>query len=102
MSSRNTLGTDASPFDYEMEPTERFSEAVIEAVTTVSDYEPVGVAGEDSRALSPLYDFVDPDALNALLGQTPDASKGADRLRFDYGEFAVTVESTGSVRVRPR
>jgi len=85
-----------------MAPTERFSEAVISAVTTVSDYEPVGIPGDDDRVLAPLYDFVDPDALDALLGLTPDSNRSVDRLRFDYEEFAVTVESTGSVRVQPR
>lgn len=102
MSTRDSTAINVPPFDYEMDPTERFSEAVVSAVTAVSDCEPVGRPGDDGRVLPPLYDFVDPDALDALLGTTPGGDRGADHLRFDYGEFAVTVEATGSVRVRTR
>ncbi|WP_237560602.1 HalOD1 output domain-containing protein [Halostella litorea] len=102
MSSRNTSPFDALPFDYEMEPAERFSEAVVSAVTAVSGYEPVALPDGDGRVLPPLYDFVDPDALDTLLGRTPDDGPGADRLRFDYDEFEVTVEAAGTVRVRTR
>lgn len=46
----------------------------------------------DSLELPPLYDAIDPDALNAAI-----ASMGDGALQFQYAELFVTVRSTGSV-----
>ncbi|WP_306053037.1 HalOD1 output domain-containing protein [Natronococcus wangiae] len=59
--------------------------AIITAVSALADVP----AGE----LPPLYDYVDPDALNALFAASDD---GSDlRLSFSYLEYDVTVHQEG-------
>lgn len=56
------------------------------------------VSGEEMTDLEPLYESIDPDALDALTtdreGRMPDL-----RLSFDYEGNTVTVDSRGCLRI---
>ena len=74
--------------------TEPVSQTVVLAVAEAT--------GEDPMELPPLYDTVDPDALNNLF---EDRIDGAERLggnfEFAYAGCDVTVRADGSVNVVP-
>ena len=71
----------------------RASEAVVSAVATRLEADPV--------ELAPLYDVVDPDALDDLIehAQRGDAD-GMQLVWFTYEGFDVGVESDGRIRIR--
>lgn len=71
------LGEDSPP---------RPSEAVIEAVAAVEEIQPWDLE-------PPLYDTLDPDALDSLLTGVSARS----RLEFDYHGYTVVVEDGGTV-----
>lgn len=74
---------------------ENVSEAVVAAVADAKGVSPVDVT-------PPLYDAVDPDALEAIVASMtcrPDGSTG--RVEFSYGGYAVTVTCDGQVSVAP-
>lgn len=67
------------------------AEAVVQTVAVAADRDPA--------ALEPLYDAVDPDALNALVrgdGKLTDSVT----VTFVYADRQVTVHGTGEVVVR--
>ena len=59
------------------------SEAVIQAVAAVK--------GVDPLSLEPLYDAIDPDALDALVTGSTDGSAGELRVSFRFDEVGVEV-----------
>lgn len=63
------------------------STAIVEAVATV--------VGTDQTDLDPLYEYVEVDALNALLRR--DSQVG---ITFKYGDTIVHTDSTGQIAVR--
>lgn len=78
---------------YEYGGSETPSEAVVNAVAALSE-RPVTPFESDGRerALPPLYEAIDPDALDSLFDGGEDGS--ADRaVTFRYSEYRVTVES---------
>jgi len=66
------------------------TERIVEATTDV--------AGADALDLPPLYDAVDPDALEALYDR--DGVDGPE-VEFTYAGCGVTVRGDGSVSVAP-
>lgn len=72
----------------------RPSTAVIESVAAAADRAPT--------ELEPLYNYVDPDALDALVraGST-QATEGVTTLVFRFDGYDVTVYSDGEVVVEP-
>ncbi|MFD1565167.1 HalOD1 output domain-containing protein [Haloarchaeobius amylolyticus] len=71
----------------------RPSEAVVTAVATQLETDPV--------ELSPLYDVVDPDALDDLVDHAQRTGTDETQLVwFTYEGFAVGVRSDGQVRIR--
>ena len=70
------------------------STAVIETVAVASDREPTGI--------EPLYEVIDPDALDALVRANGDEPVGVGTtVTFEFGGQSVTVHGGGSVVVRP-
>jgi hypothetical protein len=65
------------------------SMAVVRAVSSAAD-RPV-------LELPPLYEFIDPDALDALF----DDHRTASRIEFRYAGFRVTVRADRTVAVSP-
>jgi len=70
---------------------ERLSDTVIDAVAAATDTDPLD--------LSPLYEVVDPDALDCLF--RCDDRPAAGRLEFTIEGCDVCVHSSGRVVVRP-
>lgn len=58
--------------------------------------------GRDPKALDPLYDSIDPDALDAIVGSS-DSWRDRDdtTVSFGFAERRVTVTGSGEVLVRP-
>lgn len=76
------------------EPGERPpSAAVVDAVTAETD-----AAVEE---LPPLYDAVDADALDALLGDDRASASRGIRVEFDYAGYHVAIGSVGDVELTP-
>lgn len=63
------------------------SHVVIRAVEEVHD---------NGSEMRPLYDVLDPDALDALFEGRPNGT-----VRFRYGECRVTVDGNSEISVRP-
>ena len=79
------------------------SQAVIQAVAAASGRSPVRDDDQDRKEpLEPLYDTVDPDALDALFASTSCGSPVPGRVEFVYCGYRVSVDGTGRVEVRER
>lgn len=91
-------------FTYRIGASERVSDGVLAAVSAVSDRTggPAtadGIAGP--RVLRPLYEVIDPDALDALFGPTASGDcRNGGTVTFRYDGCEVTV-GDDLVRVRP-
>lgn len=87
----NTRGAIRAEFDWSVIPP---STAVVETVAIAADREPT--------VLEPLYETLDPDALDALMrsGGT-DSTDGDATVTFALDGYQVTVERGGTVVVRP-
>ena len=84
--------TDTYHHQYDWDSSERLSCAIIAAVATVADTEPT--------ELEPLYECVDPDALNALFRPlSEDRPRSRGRLSFFLDEYEVTVHGHGEIIV---
>lgn len=68
--------------------TEPLSQAVVESVARAEGVDPLDLE-------VPLYDAVDPDALDALFQQ--DGTSGDGRIQFSYYGYRVTVTGAGHV-----
>lgn len=56
-------------------------------------------AGVDPLDLPPMYDFIDPDAVDKLFRQ-PRATKVDQYLSFKFDEWIVSIHADGVIRVR--
>lgn len=68
------------------------TETIIEAVAAVS--------GRDPFELPPLWNVIDPEALDALFEPTKAGLKRSGRVEFTYCDFLITVDD-GDVTVSP-
>jgi len=66
------------------------TEAIVSLVAQEKDCAPL--------ELDPLYDAVDPEALDNICTATPDSSL---RLSFDYAGYTVLVDASGIVQLIP-
>jgi len=70
------------------------STAVVETVAIASDREPT--------AIEPLYETIDPDALDALVRSNETVSSRGDvNVTFEFAGLGVAVHGDGGVVVRP-
>lgn len=74
------------------QPTEPPSQAVIELVAEAEDVDPVDLD-------VPLYDAVDPEALDALFESTAGSSRLNGQTTFEYLGHTVVVASDGTVEL---
>lgn len=65
---------------------------VVEKVAEAEGIDPVELT-------SPLYEVIDPDALNNIFAATPTADRVDGQVTFPYHGYEVTVRSDGSVSV---
>lgn len=94
----NEVDGQETPYVSELPSGKPVSLAVVEAVASVSGRSPLleGTAdGADEGPLDPLYEVIDPDALDALC--LPDDARTT--ISFTYCGYDVTVESTGRITV---
>ena len=80
-------------FECAFEADESPSHGVIRAIAAVKGVEPTGVA--------PLYDFIDPDALDAMVDGTTGAGASDVCVSFRVNGLAVEVSGDRHVTVRP-
>ncbi|MFC4542045.1 HalOD1 output domain-containing protein [Halosolutus amylolyticus] len=73
--------------------TTRPSHAIVDAVATVEDTTPIDLAHERGIAL---YDHVDPEALDAIVGGDRDSTVS---VTFDIDHVQVTIETSGRLVV---
>lgn len=94
---------DPSPaVTYRCTPDEPLSRGVVEAVAEAADVAPMPGAADDDAALEPLYDAVDPEALDAVFRPLrSDAAPAGGRITFSYAGCEVTAASDGRITVRP-
>ena len=78
----------AGPYVYDLDPDESPSTGVVMAVAAL--------CGTPTAALEPLYEAIDPDALDRIVDGDPG---GTIRLTFSYAGTTVTVDSNRTVRV---
>lgn len=74
-------------------PTESVTEEILTAIADTT--------GRDPDTLPPLYDVVDPEALNALVNRPPHIGRetAAVEVTFGFAECLVTVSATDGVEV---
>jgi hypothetical protein len=77
--------------DYSGESSRTPAEAVLDALGEVTDVDPID--------LSPLYDAVDPDALDQLFHAADGRSDGDGLLGFAFEDWNVFVSGDGRIRV---
>lgn len=84
--------TPLTTVSYDETDAESISRAVISAVSAVADARPVD--------LPPLYDVVDPEALDELFPYgDADVQPTEGSVRFSYAGFVVSVRASGEVSV---
>jgi len=69
----------------------QYSEAVVSAVAARD--------GVDETELPPLYDAVDPEALDVLLASTRGDGPGRASVEFEYADYSVVVFDDRTVSV---
>ena len=76
---------------YQQDGSESPTEVIIEAVAEAADVEPL--------ELPPLYEFIDPDALDTLFQQHEGAVDSEAVLSFRIDDWNVFVRADGRIRV---
>ena len=91
----NTLSADDGAIRAEYDWTDTpASTAVVETVAVACDCEPT--------ELDPLYEVVDPDALDAVVRSSGDGPVvGGTTVTFEVADRSVTIDDGGAVVVRP-
>lgn len=92
----DSAGGGSAPQTFRNAPDEAVSETVVRAVAEASG-RPVFATDSDGEPLAPLYETIDPDALDALFRGRADDPAG--RVRFVYSGHEVTVDRSGAVTV---
>ncbi|WP_311171358.1 HalOD1 output domain-containing protein [Halobellus ordinarius] len=77
--------------EYDVQSDSSATEAIIWAVADA--------VGVDPTALPPLFDYVDPDALNALFARRDKGTGGGTILSFQIDTWNVFVRSDGRIRI---
>ena len=75
-------------------PDDRLSSRLVKALADAKGVDPTELS-------PPLYEVVDPEALNSVFRPTHDGSaRSRGRITFVHGNYEVTVNSEGSVDVK--
>lgn len=83
---------------YQATPSQSLTEAVIEAVASASGLDALEVANE----FGPLYEVIDPSALDSLFQSSDGSSRSVGSVTFEYADYRVTVDQTGRVELANR
>ncbi|ELY60401.1 hypothetical protein C491_03865 [Natronococcus amylolyticus DSM 10524] len=79
--------------NYQADPEQSLSEAVLEAVATATDVDQIALADE----FGPLYHAVDPSALDSLFHDRCETDRAVGSVTFEYAGFLVSVDRTRQV-----
>jgi|AntRauTorcE11898_2_1112593.scaffolds.fasta_scaffold14106_3 hypothetical protein len=75
-----------------LRPSQSPSQAVIEAVADREGVDPVNLS-------IPLYDTIDPDALDTIVQGREDGTESSIRVEFTYYGYSIAVSAGDSVQV---
>ena len=90
---RNSETAGQSEFECSFDADESPSHEVVRAIAAVKGIEPTGV--------DPLYDFIDPDALDAMFDGTIGTSERDIRVSFRIDDLEIEVSGDGRITVCP-
>ena len=90
---QNSEGAGRSEFEYVFDVDESPSHGVVRAIAAVKGVEPTDV--------DPLYDSIDPSALDAIFGGTTEARESDIRVSFRVDDLEIEVSGDRRVTVRP-
>ncbi|MFC6768163.1 HalOD1 output domain-containing protein [Natrinema soli] len=80
---------------YQFESNKPLSEAVLAAVASESGLDALELADE----FGPLYDVVDPTALDSLFQSAGENGRSVGSVTFEYAAYRVTVDQTGRIEL---
>lgn len=87
-------------YTYQVDEEQSVSEAVTHAVAAISGREmSTAKATNENEVLDPLYDSIDPDALDALFQMPTDGDSLQGLVTFWYCGYEITVHNTGLIEV---
>lgn len=101
------METETSPSDsclhsenwtYQADPEQSLSEAVLAAVASESGVDALELAAE----FGPLYDAIDPSALDSLFRSSGETDRSVGAVTFAYADYRITVDGTGKVALADR
>lgn len=92
-------GSDERAFHCDVEAGESLSDVVVRAVASVSGRKVIASGDGDGEVLPPLYEAIDPDALDRLFRRSEADRPPAGTVRFEYCDHEVTVDAAGMVTV---
>lgn len=72
-------------------PHQSLSHAIVEKIAATEDVDPL--------ALDPLYEVIDPDALDSVFAATNGSPRSDGEIAFEYSGHTVVVSSDGTVRL---
>ena len=78
---------------YQAQPDQPLSEAVIEAIAAEADLDALEIADE----FGPLYDAIDPSALDSLFQSAGETTQTGGCVTFVYAGYRISVDRTGRV-----
>ena len=90
---QNSEKTGRSEFEYVFDVDESPSHGVVRAISAVKGIDPTDV--------DPLYDSIDPNALDAIFGGTTEARESDIRVSFRVDDLEIEVSEDRRVTVRP-
>lgn len=94
-SEAQSLNVNQGSATYQADTDQSLSEAVISAVASASDIDPLKLADEHG----PLYDAIDPTALDSLFQSADPAEPSVGTVSFNYAGYRITVDQTGQVEL---
>ncbi|WP_238709371.1 HalOD1 output domain-containing protein [Natronorubrum halophilum] len=90
----NELDVNRLTLEYEIGQDESVSMATIRAVSAVKECDPC--------TLTPLYEAIEPDALNKLYEQKPrDTDKAGCKAEFVFSDYHITIENGEYLTLQP-
>ncbi|MXV62471.1 hypothetical protein GS429_10420 [Natronorubrum sp. JWXQ-INN-674] len=83
-------------FVYQAEPDQPPSEAVITAIAMQSEADDLTAVADE---LDPLYNAIDPSALDALFDSSGTHDRSTGAVTFEYADRHVRIDTTGRIEL---
>ncbi|SEQ06425.1 HalOD1 output domain-containing protein [Natrinema salaciae] len=80
---------------YQAEPEQPPSEAVLAAIASATELDTLELADE----FGPLYDVIDPSALDSLFRSTAEREQSVGCVTFEYAGYRIAVDRTGRIEL---